>query len=204
MNRGMLPGGLYGPAKAVGSFALEVAQDDHLRAIYFSSDPHLSLFASYYFGVVQLLSEAYIPGTMIVPPRSITRYTHLIQANTTSAAFSFLTMYSIRHRTLTDHPGSFDYLFLWLDDSEKLSHGIGKLTIPSPSPLQLIKHSQGTNSYRIYSQQQNPSSIPSGTNRKTSRMTGRLENVSKRFGSMLIRPILFARRTRSLSFMSLL
>ena len=45
LNRGMLPGGLYGPTKAVGSFALEVAQDDHLRA---PSDAHLSLFPSFF------------------------------------------------------------------------------------------------------------------------------------------------------------
>ena len=30
MNCGMPPGSPYGPAKAIGSFALEVAQDDHL------------------------------------------------------------------------------------------------------------------------------------------------------------------------------
>ena len=64
------------------------------------------------------------------------------------------------------------------------------------------KNSQGTNSYRTSSQQQNPSSIPSGTNRKTNRMTGRLQNVSKRFGPMLISPILFAHRTRFLLSMS--
>ena len=134
----------------------------------------------------------------------ITPFTHLIQAGPIPAAFPFLTMYSIRHRTLADRPNSFNHLFLGLSEPEKHSHGIGKLTIPSPSPLQLIKHSQGTNSYRTYSQQQNPSSIPSGTNRTPSRMTGRLENVSKRFGPMLMSPILFARRTRLLSSLSLL
>ena len=48
-------------------------------------------------------------------------------------------MYSIRHRTLNDHPDFFDDLFLWLDDSDKQSRGIGKFTISLPFPLQLIK-----------------------------------------------------------------
>ena len=69
---------------------------------------------------------------------------HLIKANPTSTAFPFLIMYSIRHRTLTDHPDSFDDLFPRLDESEKISHDIGKHKIPSPSPLQLIKIPSGT------------------------------------------------------------
>ena len=164
------------------------------------------MFCSHYQGLSTTLSRSYVPTTNVNYPISKSTtitFTQLIQAGPTSAAFAFLTMYSIRHRTLTDHPDSFNSLFYPLSDSERLSHGIGKLTIPSPSPLQLIKHSQGTNSYRTYSQQQNPSSIPSGTNRKPSRMTGRLENVSKRFGPMLMSPILFARRTRLLSSMPL-
>ena len=68
---------------------------------------------------------------------------HLIKANPTSTAFPFLIMYSIRHRTLTDHPDSFDDLFPRFEDSEKISGDIGKPKIPSPSPLQLIKTLRG-------------------------------------------------------------
>ena len=62
-------------------------------------------------------------------------FIQLIQLNPVSAAFSLLTMYSIRHRTLADHTDSFDDLLPWLSDSERVSRGIGKLTISSPSPL---------------------------------------------------------------------
>ena len=196
----MLPYIPDGPVMTVGSLLVEATEDSRLHSIYFGQE----IRPCFYFALIRLQTKAYTPGSYVVPFRSLTAFICLIQANPTSAAFSFLTMYSIRHRTLTDHPGSFDDLFWGLSDSELHSHGIGKLTIPSPFPLQLIKHSQGTNSYRTYSQQQNPSSIPSGTNRKPSQMTGRLENVSKRFGPMLMSPILFARRTRLLSSMSLL
>ena len=143
---------------------------------------------------------AHTPEDDLITPHPPAAFIHLIRADPTSAAFSFLTMYSIRHRTITDHPDSFDHLFAPLL-YEKHFHGIGKLTVPSPSPLQLIKHSQGTNSYRTYSQQRNPLSIPSGASQKMSRMTGKLENVLKRFGPMLMNPILFAHRTRLLSSM---
>ena len=129
-------------------------------------------FITLYHWFAPPYSKAYDPSlNWPISSQSLPTFIHLIQKNPSSAAFSFLTMYSIRHRTLTDHPNSFDNLFEWLSEPEKHSHGIGKLTIPSPSPIQLIKHSQGTNSYRTYSQQQNPLSIPSGTNHKTSRMT---------------------------------
>ena len=144
-----------------------------------------------YLGLSHFQSKTYTPGTFVIPSHSLSASIHLIQANPTSAAFSFLTMYSIRHRTLKDHPDSSDYLFGWVSDSERHPHGIGKLTIPSPSPLQLIKHSQGTNSYRTYSQQQNPSSIPSGTNCKTSQTTRRLVNVLERLGPVLAGPDCF-------------
>ena len=204
-RRNLLPYAPHGPTGVIGFLAFEVVQDDHLRSLYFGKETNSSLSATLYFGLTIPHIKAYGPSTnYLISSQSLPAFIHLIQENPTSAAFSFLTMYSIRHHTLTDHLDSFDLLFNGLSDSERYSHGIGKLTIPSPSPLQLIKHSQGTNSYRTYSQQQNPSSIPSGPNRKTSRMTGRLENVSMRFGPMLMSPILFARRTRLLSPMSLL
>ena len=71
-------------------------------------------------------------------PDSLPTFIRLIQGNPTSAAFSLLTMYSIRHRTLIDYPDSFDDLFMKPFESEGNTHDIGKFTIPSPSPLQLI------------------------------------------------------------------
>ena len=65
-------------------------------------------------------------------------FIRLIQGNPTSAAFSLLTMYSIRHRALKDHPDSFGNLFEELSESERNTHDIGTLSIPSPPPLQLI------------------------------------------------------------------
>ena len=89
--------------------------------------------ATLYLGFVTLHSKAYNPVRN--PPifsQSLSTFISLVQENPTSAAFSLLTMYSIRHRTLTDYPGDFDSLFRGLSESEKLSHGIGTLSIPSP------------------------------------------------------------------------
>ena len=125
-------------------------------------------------------AKVYNPSTnWPISPQSFPAFVHLIQANTTSASFSILIIYSIRHHTLIDHPDFFNHLFQRLPDSGRHSHGIGKFTISSLCPLQPDQDSQGTNFYQTYSQQQNHSFIPSGTNRKTSRMTRRLENVSK-------------------------
>ena len=71
--------------------------------------------------------------------QSLPTFIHLIRENPTSAAFSFLTMYSIRHRTLTEHPKYFNDLFYRFSDSDRVSHDIGKLATPSQYPLQLIK-----------------------------------------------------------------
>ena len=130
MNRGMLPGGPYGPAKIIGSFALEAAQDDHLRALYFDSQHHSSFFATLYFGMTHLQSQAFVSNSFLIPPHSIAAFVRLTQTNNSLAALSLLTMYSIRHRTLTDHPNIFKILCA-LDEFD----GIGKPTIPLRSLL---------------------------------------------------------------------
>lgn len=127
--RHMLPKGL---SWAVGSFALEVVQDDHLRSIYFGLNIHPSSFAMLYLGMTRQQSEAYVPNYCAINTKSTLALTHLFEANPTSAAFSLLTLYSIRRRTIRDHPEGFDYLFGWLDDSEKRSHGIGNHAFSYP------------------------------------------------------------------------
>ena len=98
-------------------------------------------------GLTRSLCGDYSPSDggykSVISNLSRSAFIYLIQENPISAAFSLLTMYSIRHHTLTDHPDAFHPLFMRLDYSEKLSHGIGKFTIPSPSPSQLIKPHRG-------------------------------------------------------------
>ena len=131
-----------------------------------------------------LQSKAYKPSRNYpVLPQSLPAFIRLIKSNTTSAAFSLLIMYSIRSRTLVDHPDSFDNLFGRISESEKPSYDIGKLTISSLCLLQPDQNSQGTSLCQTYFQQQSHLSIPSGNSRKTHRMAERLENVSTRFGA---------------------
>ena len=133
MIRYILPNVSYGPAGVVGAFTLEVMQDDYLRSMYFGKEVNSSLFAILYLSLTHLQSEAYIPWRNYpISSRYLPSFIRLIQANPISAAFSFLIMYSIRHRTLTDHPDAFNCLFGDLSDSEKHSHDIGKLTVHSP------------------------------------------------------------------------
>ena len=92
--------------------------------------------ATLYLWFATIHSEAYNPvRNRPISSQSLPTFIRLIQENPTSAAFSLLTMYSIRHRTLADHPDSFNDLLPSLSDSERVSRGIGKLTISSPSPL---------------------------------------------------------------------
>ena len=122
----------------VGSFLLDAAQNTPSQPVSFRQEVRTLLYPA----LIRLQSKAHIPDDDLVPPDCPAAFIHLIRADPTSAAFSFLTMYSIRHRTITDHPDSFDHLFAPLL-SEKHFHGIGTLTIPSPSPLQLIKPHRG-------------------------------------------------------------
>ena len=131
-------------SQAVEKFAFETFQDDRLRSSLLcqEADPHL--LAMFYLGLTYLASKAYNPQKDLpISSQSLPAFIRMIQANPTSAEFSLITMYSIRHRTLTDHPTSFAYLFPSLSYSERHAHGIGKLTIPSLSPLQLIKYHRG-------------------------------------------------------------
>ena len=189
----ILPSIPDGLEKNVGSFLVEAAQNTLSLPISFRQEIHSHLYPA----LTQFQSKAYTPGNLVIPSHSLTAFIHLIRADPTSAAFSFLTIYSLRHRTLTDHPDFSNHLFGPLFSS---SHGIGKLTIPSTVSTPADQTSQGIISLR----QQNTSSIPSGTSRKTSRMIGKLENVSKQFGTILMSSILFAHRTRLLSSLSLL
>ena len=136
---GMLPS-LLEPQQALDKLALDTFQDQHLRLNLLCQKANPYLVGRLYSRLRYLKYADYSPvpslsdNTYILPPQSIVAFIHLFQENSTSAAFSFLTMYSIRHRTLTDHPDSFNSLFYPLSHSEKHSHGIGKLRIPSPSP----------------------------------------------------------------------
>ena len=139
----LLPDVPYSSAEVVGSFALDAAQDDHLRSIYFGQEAHSSLFAILYFGCSLSQSGACAPGYSVISESSCSAFIHLIKANPSSAAFSFLTMYSIRYRTLIDHPDPFCDLLRWLSESEKHSNGVGESPTSSQCPLQLIKTRPG-------------------------------------------------------------
>ena len=101
-------------------------------------------FITLYHWFAPPYSKAYEPSlNWPISSQSLPTFIRLVQENPTSAAFSFLTMYSIRHRTLTDYRYRFDNLFEEFSGSERNAHNIGKPKIPSPSPLQLIKTHRG-------------------------------------------------------------
>ena len=116
MNCIMLPAMSHGLVGVVGSFTLGVAQDDQLRSMYFVQEIHMATLVTLYFGLSRFQSKACPPGALVIPPHSTPAFIHLFQANQTSAAFSFLTMYSIRSFTLKEH----------LNSSGKLCRGTGK------------------------------------------------------------------------------
>ena len=105
----------------------------------FSEASHVPLYLKF----IQLHSKAYNSKRNCNPfsHHTLLAFIHHIQRDPTMAAFSLLTMYSIRHRTLTDYPDAFDILFENLLDREKPEEG--KLSSNSPSHLQLIEIHRG-------------------------------------------------------------
>ena len=151
----MLPDILYDSVDVVGLFALGAAGDDHLRSIYLKQEITPSFFATLYFGLTLLQRKAYKPSRDLpIPGDVLPAFIQLLQANPTSAALSTLTMYSIRHHTITKRPEAFDILFRSLSYSEKLSYDIGKKMIPSLSGLRLIlSHRRSASVESTYSNQ---------------------------------------------------
>ena len=130
MEDNTLAGVVDGPVRAVHDFTMKVLDTNHLRSSFFHRGANLRLLVALYRGLSSAQYKRYKQRFgVVIQPHSLPLYISLIKTNPTSAAFAFLAMYSIRHRTLTDHPESFDSLFSWPSYSERLSHGIGKLTI---------------------------------------------------------------------------
>lgn len=82
-------------------------------------------FASRYIALTFALSKSYIPGPYSpIPSTSLPAFVRLIQDGPTSAAFTILTMYSVRQRTISEHPSKWDHLF---SPTEKQPYDTGKV-----------------------------------------------------------------------------
>ena len=125
-----------GLARNVGSFLIEAIGDPQLQPANFVQEIRRCL----YLALTRLQSSGYTPNHDIISSRPLSVFIRLIQADSSSAAFSFLSMYSIRQRTLTEQPDSFDFLFSALSDPVIHSHGIGKLFISLRSLPQLMEN----------------------------------------------------------------
>ena len=127
INGGMLPRLLNGPAGAIENFTLELFENTHLRTMILCQNVNPNLLATLYPVFVHLRPKLRtLEAPVVISPSSLPTFIHLMRANPTSAAFSFLVMYAIRHRTLIDQPETFESIFLGLTYSERLSHDIGK------------------------------------------------------------------------------
>ena len=84
----ILPSIPDGLEKNVGSFLVEAAQNTLSLPISFRQEIHSHLYPA----LTQFQSKAYTPGNLVIPSHSLTAFIHLIRADPTSAAFSFLTM----------------------------------------------------------------------------------------------------------------
>ena len=134
MNSAILPNVPGGQAKAVSKFLCEVSQDTHSLSIYFGQGFNPPLLALLYSVFTRIQSNAYDPARdfYTIPTDALSTLIYLIQAQSTSAAFSFLIMYSIRCRTMTDHPKNINSLFDELPEPEKREHDIGKPIVRLP------------------------------------------------------------------------
>ena len=128
MKDDTLPGVVDGPLQAVREFALRVLDIDHFQPGLPRLRFNPGLLAMLYKGLASAQSTAYNPEVeaFVIPSHSIPVYIDLIGANPISATFSFLAMYSIQHRALTDHPGTFSVLLERSFYPERQLHGVGE------------------------------------------------------------------------------
>ena len=129
INNGILPSIFDGVTQSVKKFLLEITEDNYLLSFYFGPESDLSVWSVLHSAFVHMSTKTYNPGNDVISSQSLSPFIRLLQAEPTSATFSLLTMYSIRHRTLIDHPSTFDVLFTGICDIEKQSYGIGNITI---------------------------------------------------------------------------
>ena len=114
----------------VDNFALAAFQDHSLRSGLLGRDVNPYLLAMLYQGLARSTSKAYdLSQDYPIPSQSLSAFICLIQTSSTLAAFSLLTMYSIRHRVLIDHPNTFDPFLSRLSEFDRCSHGIGESII---------------------------------------------------------------------------
>ena len=102
-----------------------------------------SIWSMLHFSLIHLSSRVYSPGNSVLPSDFVPGFIHLIRVNPTSAAFSLITAYSIRHRIIVEHPHTFNHLFPWLPLPNPDYHGIGEFATPSSSPQRLMMINRG-------------------------------------------------------------
>ena len=130
----ILPDVTHGLGNAVDAFALDMLKDHHSRTVYFGGDLDPSSFLMMYSSLVGSHVKSYTLRTELrdsvspIPSQSLDAFTILILTNTNSAAFSLLTMYAIRHRTMVDCPNDFYRLFQRPTHTVMHSHTIGKIS----------------------------------------------------------------------------
>jgi hypothetical protein len=125
--------------KDMGTSILGVLGEKSSITVYFGESSNLTCISPLYSCLTLALSGMYDPATNY--PISLTHlptFIRLIQEGPTSAAFSILTMYSVRHHTLIKHPEEYDHLFGWLSDTEKQKYGSGKFSLHLLSTQLLI------------------------------------------------------------------
>ena len=85
------------------------------------------VFGSLHLNLSISLSDSHMHDeNMPVPRIGVPTFVQLIQAGPTSASFSILTMYSIRHRTIVDYPDTWREIFRHLSNDEKRSSSAGR------------------------------------------------------------------------------
>ena len=124
--------------KAQELFGTLLAQKPLLKQVIEGCNCDVSLTSHLYQELSTLTCKTYLPfmGYPLSQPMEFA-FIQLIQANRTSAAFSFLIMYSIQHRCLTDYPDVMLQISQERFQVETGLRGIGNLTVTSSSLPQL-------------------------------------------------------------------
>ncbi|KAK7684418.1 hypothetical protein QCA50_012365 [Cerrena zonata] len=126
VDSGLIPDVSYGMMKEMSRVILAEIGDKEQWSMHLGEDSDLSYFPKLCFSLTLALSGTYNSASGFpISSTHLPTFIRLIREGPTSAAFSILTMYSVRHHTLMKHPEKYDGLFPTLSDIEKQNYGIG-------------------------------------------------------------------------------
>ena len=120
LHRGMMPDISNGLMCGMRTVVLDEFAVKRLRSTHIGCNPDPEDFCDLYLDITNMLSTSYDPmNGLPIPIDPLSELIRLVREGPVPAAFSLLTMYTVRHRTLIDYPKC-HYSLFWYTPSSAL------------------------------------------------------------------------------------